>query len=51
MEFGVPLIDVAPYCAPHHSATMQALVGGGLGIAGLGAVPLSRWGLHPGQDL
>ena len=24
---GRPLIDTAPYCAPHHSATMQALVG------------------------
>src|SRR5690606_8021026 len=28
---GRPLIDAAPYCAPHHSATMQALVGGGPG--------------------
>ncbi len=30
---GKPLVDIAPYCAPHHSATMQALVGGGQGIA------------------
>ncbi|MGW3495565.1 YifB family Mg chelatase-like AAA ATPase [Streptomyces sp. NPDC001020] len=42
---GKPLIDVAPYCAPHHSATMQALVGGGPGIARPGAVSLSHWGV------
>ncbi|MDN3025155.1 YifB family Mg chelatase-like AAA ATPase [Streptomyces sp. S.PB5] len=42
---GKPLIDVAPYCAPHHSATMQALVGGGPGIARPGAVSLSHRGI------
>ncbi|MFE6094981.1 YifB family Mg chelatase-like AAA ATPase [Streptomyces massasporeus] len=42
---GKPLIDVAPYCAPHHSATMQALVGGGQGIARPGAVSLSHRGV------
>ncbi|MEU9170111.1 YifB family Mg chelatase-like AAA ATPase [Streptomyces sp. NPDC048420] len=42
---GKPLIDVAPYCAPHHSATMQALVGGGPGIARPGAVSLSHRGV------
>ncbi|MER7566646.1 YifB family Mg chelatase-like AAA ATPase [Streptomyces sp. NPDC097941] len=42
---GKPLIDVAPYCAPHHSATMQALVGGGNGIARPGAVSLSHRGV------
>ncbi|MFD0006178.1 YifB family Mg chelatase-like AAA ATPase [Streptomyces sp. NPDC127178] len=42
---GKPLIDVAPYCAPHHSATMQALVGGGAGIARPGAVSLSHRGV------
>src|SRR3954471_6569250 len=41
---GKPLIDVAPYCAPHHSATMQALVGGGPGVARPGAVSLSHRG-------
>ncbi|MGV9565977.1 YifB family Mg chelatase-like AAA ATPase [Streptomyces sp. NPDC003480] len=40
-----PLIDIAPYCAPHHSATMQALVGGGPGIARPGAVSLSHRGI------
>ncbi|MFF4504059.1 YifB family Mg chelatase-like AAA ATPase [Streptomyces sp. NPDC001401] len=42
---GKPLIDVAPYCAPHHSATMQALVGGGPGVARPGAVSLSHRGI------
>ena len=42
---GNPLIDVAPYCAPHHSATMQALVGGGPGIARPGAVSLAHRGV------
>ncbi|MEV7074631.1 YifB family Mg chelatase-like AAA ATPase [Streptomyces sp. NPDC091972] len=42
---GKPLIDLAPYCAPHHSATMQALVGGGPGIARPGAVSLSHRGV------
>ncbi|MEW2409415.1 YifB family Mg chelatase-like AAA ATPase [Streptomyces griseoviridis] len=42
---GKPMIDVAPYCAPHHSATMQALVGGGHGIARPGAVSLSHRGV------
>ncbi|MEU6517113.1 YifB family Mg chelatase-like AAA ATPase [Streptomyces sp. NPDC046978] len=42
---GKPLIDVAPYCAPHHSATMQALVGGGPGTARPGAVSLSHRGV------
>lgn len=40
-----PLIDVAPYCAPHHSATMQALVGGGPGVPRPGAVSLSHRGV------
>lgn len=42
---GKPLIGVAPYCAPHHSATMQALVGGGPGVARPGAVSLSHRGV------
>ncbi|MGW5662102.1 YifB family Mg chelatase-like AAA ATPase [Streptomyces sp. NPDC003758] len=42
---GKPLIDIAPYCAPHHSATMQALVGGGPGVARPGAVSLSHRGV------
>ncbi|MFR9795817.1 YifB family Mg chelatase-like AAA ATPase [Streptomyces sp. MS06] len=40
-----PLVDAAPYCAPHHSATMQALVGGGPGVARPGAVSLAHRGI------
>ncbi|WP_435612610.1 YifB family Mg chelatase-like AAA ATPase [Streptomyces sp. bgisy159] len=42
---GKPLIGAAPYCAPHHSATMQALVGGGPGVARPGAVSLAHRGV------
>ncbi|MER5219112.1 YifB family Mg chelatase-like AAA ATPase [Streptomyces flaveus] len=42
---GKPLIDAPPYCAPHHSATMQSLVGGGQGVARPGAVSLSHRGV------
>lgn len=47
---GKPLVDVAPYCAPHHSATMQSLVGGGQGIARPGAVSSPTGGALPGRD-
>ncbi|MFF7973569.1 ATP-binding protein [Streptomyces sp. NPDC007905] len=42
---GKPLVDVAPYCSPHHSATMQSLVGGGPGIPRPGAVSLAHRGV------
>ncbi|MBO1335945.1 YifB family Mg chelatase-like AAA ATPase [Streptomyces sp. VRA16 Mangrove soil] len=42
---GRSMIDTAPYCAPHHSATMQSLVGGGPGVARPGAVSLSHRGV------
>ena len=42
---GKPLVDAAPYCAPHHSATMQSLVGGGPGIPRPGAVSLAHRGV------
>ncbi|MFE7765698.1 YifB family Mg chelatase-like AAA ATPase [Streptomyces sp. NPDC057438] len=45
LPVGKPLVDVAPYCAPHHSATMQALVGGGQGVARPGAVSLAHRGV------
>ncbi len=45
LPVGKPLIDTAPYCAPHHSATMQALVGGGAGTVRPGAVSLSHRGV------
>ncbi|MFJ9040117.1 YifB family Mg chelatase-like AAA ATPase [Streptomyces sp. NPDC102406] len=42
---GKSMIDTAPYCAPHHSSTMQSLVGGGPGVARPGAVSLSHRGV------
>jgi magnesium chelatase family protein len=42
---GEPLVSSAPYCAPHHSATMQALVGGGNGLPRPGAVSLAHRGV------
>lgn len=42
---GRPLVDIPPYCAPHHSATMQSLVGGGKGVARPGAVSLAHRGV------
>ncbi|MFD7095244.1 YifB family Mg chelatase-like AAA ATPase [Streptomyces xanthophaeus] len=42
---GEPLVTVPPYCAPHHSATMQALVGGGSGLPRPGAVSLAHKGV------
>ncbi|MFJ1744706.1 YifB family Mg chelatase-like AAA ATPase [Streptomyces sp. NPDC088116] len=42
---GQPLVRTPPYCAPHHSATMQSLVGGGNGIPRPGAVSLAHRGV------
>jgi magnesium chelatase family protein len=42
---GRPLVDTPPYCAPHHSATMPSLVGGGSGLPRPGAVSLSHRGV------
>ncbi|MGP4003922.1 YifB family Mg chelatase-like AAA ATPase [Streptomyces sp. 8N706] len=42
---GKPLVTVPPYCAPHHSATMPSLVGGGNGLPRPGAVSLSHRGV------
>ncbi|MBZ4321722.1 YifB family Mg chelatase-like AAA ATPase [Streptomyces huiliensis] len=42
---GRPLIDRPPYCAPHHSASMAALVGGGSGMPRPGAVSLAHHGI------
>ncbi|MFJ5233441.1 YifB family Mg chelatase-like AAA ATPase [Kitasatospora sp. NPDC088391] len=40
-----PLIDNPPYCAPHHSTTMPAIVGGGTGLPRPGAVSLAHRGV------
>jgi magnesium chelatase family protein len=42
---GQPLVDRPPYCAPHHSATMASLVGGGTGLPRPGAVSLAHHGV------
>lgn len=42
---GQPLVERPPYCAPHHSATMAALVGGGTGLPRPGAVSLAHHGV------
>ncbi|MFF8954494.1 YifB family Mg chelatase-like AAA ATPase [Streptomyces sp. NPDC014894] len=42
---GQPLVRAAPYCAPHHSATMPSLVGGGNGLPRPGAVSLAHRGV------
>ncbi|MES4907589.1 MULTISPECIES: YifB family Mg chelatase-like AAA ATPase [unclassified Streptomyces] len=42
---GQPLVAAPPYCAPHHSATMAALVGGGNGLPRPGAVSLAHRGV------
>jgi magnesium chelatase family protein len=40
-----PLIEVPPFRAPHHSASLPALVGGGTGIARPGEVSLAHRGV------
>ncbi|WP_066950720.1 YifB family Mg chelatase-like AAA ATPase [Streptomyces lushanensis] len=42
---GEPRVRTVPYCAPHHSATMQSLVGGGNGLPRPGAVSLAHRGV------
>jgi magnesium chelatase family protein len=42
---GKPLIDTPPFCAPHHSATMQSIIGGGSGLPRPGAVSLAHRGV------
>jgi magnesium chelatase family protein len=42
---GRPLTDRPPYCAPHHSASMAAVVGGGAGLPRPGAVSLAHHGV------
>ena len=42
---GRPLISQPPFSAPHHSASMAAVVGGGSGIAGPGEISLAHRGV------
>jgi magnesium chelatase family protein len=41
---GSPLITEPPFCAPHHTATKAAIVGGGTGIIHPGAASLAHHG-------
>ena len=42
---GAPFVGHPPFCAPHHSTTLAAVVGGGSGIAGPGAISLAHRGV------
>ena len=42
---GAPLITRPPFCAPHHTATVASIVGGGSGLAAPGAVSLANRGV------
>jgi len=42
---GRPLLEEPPFCAPHHTATKAAIVGGGCGIIRPGAVSLAHRGV------
>jgi magnesium chelatase family protein len=41
---GAPLVAAPPFCAPHHTATKAAIVGGGSGIIRPGAASLAHHG-------
>jgi magnesium chelatase family protein len=42
---GEPLVTRPPFCAPHHSASVPSLVGGGSKVAGPGMVSLAHRGV------
>jgi magnesium chelatase family protein len=42
---GRPLLSRPPFCAPHHSATVASLVGGGSGVPTPGTISLAHRGL------
>jgi magnesium chelatase family protein len=42
---GRPLLVRPPFCAPHHSATVAALIGGGSGVPTPGAISLAHRGV------
>jgi magnesium chelatase family protein len=41
---GCPLLTEPPFCAPHHTSTRAAIVGGGSGVLHLGAASLAHHG-------
>jgi magnesium chelatase family protein len=44
LQAGRPLLTEPPFCAPHHTATKAAIVGGGSGIIRPGAASLAHHG-------
>jgi magnesium chelatase family protein len=42
---GRPLVTRPPFCAPHHTATVAALIGGGTGIPTPGTISLAHHGV------
>jgi magnesium chelatase family protein len=44
LPVGIPLIVNPPFCAPHHTATRAAIVGGGSGVIRPGAASLAHHG-------
>jgi magnesium chelatase family protein len=42
---GSGLVTMPPFCAPHHTSTMAAIVGGGSGVIVPGAVSLAHLGI------
>jgi magnesium chelatase family protein len=42
---GDPLMTRPPFCAPHHTASVASIVGGGSGIAAPGAISLANRGV------
>jgi magnesium chelatase family protein len=45
LPIGRPLITRPPFCAPHHSATVASLIGGGTGIPVPGTISLAHHGV------
>jgi magnesium chelatase family protein len=42
---GRPLVTRPPFCAPHHTATVASLIGGGTGIPAPGTISLAHHGV------
>jgi magnesium chelatase family protein len=45
LAHGRPLLRRPPFCAPHHSATVASLVGGGTGVPAPGTISLAHQGV------